>query len=1159
MKKRLTAILALATAFSIATSTALAVDAVKDTSSFNDLKDLDTATKAKYDEMIKAGVFGGMSDSEFGIKQKTTRAQFAKVAALIFQLKVDSSLKTSSFSDVKADDPANGYALPYIEAIYKAGITEGYESGQFNPSGEITKEQLAAFLLRGLGQNAAAESTTGVNDTTVSDWAKGYVALALKNKLLNNGADGTFGGTSAATRDLLLLGSYEAKKQYAPPAVAAVTTVSIVKAEAVGAKTIKVTLNGAIADTTKLNISVTRLGSAVTAAPKWNEAKNEAILTLENKMTEGKYTLRLDPVKDGGLTVVKENGSADVTVQNEKLTKIEFTSASDVIAQGKKVKIDFRALNQYNEQSDLSASRFTISTSPKLTLNTVAGSQSFTLDLYNATQKASKGGLEILDRDQMFTVTILSEENTLQANKAFKVGDIQSIAKVELGDIHYLKGKTSLEPGDKATMDYKAYDQYGFEVTDLFTLRKNTTTYFTGSGGILQGSEVDDDGNSYNKGFAFMDEDADNDGRPDLKITAAEVDNRTLFDNQDVQLSIMPYTGGQTATKNIKVTATNIPYEVTIGSPPKTIAWGDDDVYIPITVKDKQGNQLSTDDIVKNADDIQIYGKGTANVVVGTRGRVETSGAYRGQIKISGLKSNAADEAGKKSGSLTIETLVGRTGKTATLSTSVVERRYPNTVFVSVVPKPKMLPSLDMVDMKTENAFRFKYRDQYGEEFDRDYTGYSVQLTLERTAGTVTDAVYFSRGGYSPTNTTNLNAANNTILLDGVDASRDGYNPAATEIGYYRDKDIFFTANVGDNMEGSYQTTAKLYKGDRAAVTAGKASLVSTATTTTQLIKVKEADTLNYALTPFPNGIYAIDKIAGTLQGSPSVTIKGVTTTEGYSLENMFSGKIEVTAKDTSGNVVKLPNNSVMSVTVSSPAGAAAVNKPKADGAVANNFDAFGIRGKDVGTIGITAMIKPTNYGGMKALSIDKIQVKDDVLTTASLAATYNGKAKIIWLSQLKAGVNIFTGNDTGRLNQKQTFSNITLTDQYNNNTFKNSSVIRVAPVFGITIFISNIKWTSEIKPGTGYIAVESNINGVNNVNGLTNAIAPVPANTDPTDWVFGTVNRVQLNRGDAKYIYVPAKAPDGVTNVEIASFTATMVTASGKSISVDVYPDASK
>lgn len=1158
MKKRLTSILALATVFAIVTSTALAADAVKDTSAFSDLKDLDPAMKAKYDDMIKAGIFSGLSDTEFGMKQKTTRAQFAKVAALIFQLKVDGSLKTSSFSDVKADDPANGYALPYIEAIYKAGISEGYESGQFNPSGEITKEQLAAFLLRGLGQNAAAASTPGVNDNTVSDWAKGYVALALKNKLLSNGADGTFSGTSAATRDMLLLGSYEAKKQFTPAPVQAVTTVSITKAEAVGAKSIKVTLNGAIADPAKLNISVTRSGAAVTAAAKWNEAKNEAVLTLESKMTEGKYTVRLDPVKDGGLTVAKENGSAEISVQDEKLTKIEFTSASDVISQGKKVKIDFRALNQYNEQSDLPASRFTISTSPKLIVNTIAGSQSFTLDLYNATQKTSKGGLEILDRDQMFSVTILSAENTLQASKTFKVGDIQSVAKVELGELRFPKGKTSLEPGEKVTLDYKAYDQYGFEVTDLYTLRKNTTTYFTGTGGILQGTEVDDDGNSYNKGFTFVDEDSDNDGRPDLKITAADADNRTLFDNQDIQLSVMSYSGGQTATKNIKVNATNIPYEVTIGNAPKTIAWGDDDVYIPITVKDKQGNPLSTDDIVKYADDIQIYGRGTANVVVGTRGRVETSGAYRGQIKISGLKSNAADEANKRSGTLTIDALVGRTGKTASLSTSVVERRYPNTVFVSVVPKPKMLPSLDLVDMKTENAFRFKYRDQYGEEFDRDYTGYSVQLTFERTSGSVVDAVYFSRGGYSPTNATNLNAANNTILLDGVDASRDGYNPAATEIGYYRDKDIFFTANVGDNIEGTYQTTAKLYKGDRAAVTSGKASLMSTTTTTTQLIKAKEADSLSYTLTPFPNGIYAVDKIAGVLQGSPSVTIKGVTTTEGYSLENMFSGKVEVTAKDSSGNVVKMPNNSIMSVTVSSPAAAAAVNKPKADGAVANNFDAFGIRGKDVGTIGITAMFKPTNYSGLKAVTMDKIQVKDDVLTTASLAATYNGKSKIIWLSQLKAGVNIFTGNDTGRLNQKQTFSNITMTDQYNNNTFKNSSVIRVAPAFGLSIFISNVKWTSEIKPGTGYIAVESNINGVNNVNGQTNAAAPVPANTDPADWVFSTVNKIQLNRGDAKYIYVPAKAPDGVTNVEIASFTATMVSG-GKSISVDVYPDASK
>ncbi|MWC30724.1 chitobiase/beta-hexosaminidase C-terminal domain-containing protein [Paenibacillus sp. MMS18-CY102] len=191
--------------------------AAKTSADFTDLKDLDAATKAKFDALIAAGVFNGVGEDKFGLKEEMNRAQFAKVAALIFDLKVDGDQKTSSFKDVKSDDAANGYALPYIEAVKAAGITDGYGNGVFNPAGKVTKEQLATFLIRGLGKKEDAKDTPGVNDSTVSDWAKGYVALALELKLLANGADGKFGGQSNATRDLLVLGAYEAKQQYVPP------------------------------------------------------------------------------------------------------------------------------------------------------------------------------------------------------------------------------------------------------------------------------------------------------------------------------------------------------------------------------------------------------------------------------------------------------------------------------------------------------------------------------------------------------------------------------------------------------------------------------------------------------------------------------------------------------------------------------------------------------------------------------------------------------------------------------------------------------------------------------------------------------------------------------------------------------------------------------
>jgi hypothetical protein len=215
MKKSLPLILTAAMAFSMYSTAALGANSSKSSADFTDLQNLDAASKAKFDALISAGVFEGVADHTFGLKDKMNRAQFAKVAALIFGLPVDTSRQSSSFNDVFANDPANGYALPYIEALKQAGLTDGYGLNSFNPAGEVTKEQLAAFLIRGLNKDAEAKAAQAVSDPTVSDWAKGYAALAAQLKLMDS-VGGTFGGTASATRELLVMASYQAKQQYIP-------------------------------------------------------------------------------------------------------------------------------------------------------------------------------------------------------------------------------------------------------------------------------------------------------------------------------------------------------------------------------------------------------------------------------------------------------------------------------------------------------------------------------------------------------------------------------------------------------------------------------------------------------------------------------------------------------------------------------------------------------------------------------------------------------------------------------------------------------------------------------------------------------------------------------------------------------------------------------
>lgn len=185
----------------------------KSADDFTDLKDLPQDLKDKFNSLIQSGVFNGLTDDTFGLDAQMNRAQFAKVAGIIFKLAIDQTLTSSSFTDVRSDDPANSYALPYIEALKKAGLTNGYdaEGKTYKPSGAVSRQELAAFLIRGLGLEEDAKTVKPVSDSSVDAWAKGYVALALEKNLMTNQEDGTFGGSKSATRQMLALACYEAK------------------------------------------------------------------------------------------------------------------------------------------------------------------------------------------------------------------------------------------------------------------------------------------------------------------------------------------------------------------------------------------------------------------------------------------------------------------------------------------------------------------------------------------------------------------------------------------------------------------------------------------------------------------------------------------------------------------------------------------------------------------------------------------------------------------------------------------------------------------------------------------------------------------------------------------------------------------------------------
>jgi hypothetical protein len=730
MKKSLCSIMALAMTFSTLCSiaygaeTETTADAVKTSADFSDLKDLDAGQKARFDEMISAGIFDGVAEGKFGLKEEMNRAQFAKVAAHIFKLKVDASLKTSSFKDVKADDPANGYALPYIEAVKAAGITDGVAEGTYDPAGKVTKEQLAAFLIKGLGLEKDAKANPGLTDDTVSDWAKGYVALAIQKKLLTNGTDGKFGGAAYATRDLLVLSSSAVKEQF--KSVPFNGKYAIASFKATDANVLTLELNGALtAEAEKaLKIELKKDGNAIASGytTTWDKDKKAATLKFNAKFLENKFDVTIS-----GVTNIDDSAkTASLTTTKERITKIEWLTASDTlplavykdsdgVEKAHKIRIDFKATNQYGMKASLSASSFDIKSNDG-SVTPISGEQALYL-----TQEDEQ------ERNDRISITILHEDSVVQVNKVFTVGDEPIVSKVEVGDLISSSGAklAALEAKGSAYLAVKAYDQYGLRVEEKQLLNEGINV--TVSDSDVEFGEDDRDGFVDN---IILDEAAD------LKLRSVE--------NVEKEVTVSLYArDGQAVSKKIKINAAKIPASVEFGAYNYQLAEGDipadDDTvdkkfHIPLIVKDSAGKTLSADEI----SDAYKQGKFDIDSTGGIEladDPIAVSGAYKGMIII-----DKADNKGSQSITVALDDLPDAK---AQLNLSVGDEREAAEIRFSTVPKTYMINS-------SNNEMIFKVYDQYGTELKYDNkaavtsstygvaSDYMIRLNWLNNAGTGT-------------------------------------------------------------------------------------------------------------------------------------------------------------------------------------------------------------------------------------------------------------------------------------------------------------------------------------------------------------------------------------------------------------------------------------
>ncbi|MEW6540762.1 MAG: S-layer homology domain-containing protein [Bacillota bacterium] len=155
--------------------------------------------------MAAKGIAGGMTATTFAPNQNVTRAQFA--ALLIRTLGItEQAAKGGRFTDVAAQ----AWYAGAVETAAAAGLVGGYPDGGFAPNANITRQELAAMVTRGLAHQGkdvkldAAEVEAILarfgDQARISPWARTAAAVAADQDIVRGRADNAFAPRENATR-----------------------------------------------------------------------------------------------------------------------------------------------------------------------------------------------------------------------------------------------------------------------------------------------------------------------------------------------------------------------------------------------------------------------------------------------------------------------------------------------------------------------------------------------------------------------------------------------------------------------------------------------------------------------------------------------------------------------------------------------------------------------------------------------------------------------------------------------------------------------------------------------------------------------------------------------------------------------------------------------
>ncbi|MBO7748030.1 S-layer homology domain-containing protein [Paenibacillus sp. MWE-103] len=637
MKKSLS--LVVAAAMTLTTASVAFADAAPTTT--------ELTAQQKFDALKALGIFNGYPDGSAGLDKQMTRAEFAKVLTKLAKL-----TENTAAAKVYTDVPATHWAAPFIGASTEAKLMNGLGANKFGPSGQVTIEQIAkvADLVAGL------EPIEGEVSGKVSAWAKGYVAAAVKAGLLPELPS----YQTNATRELLVDVTYDLAKPEQAQELA-------ITAKVAGVKKIEVQLNKAV-DASKVTFEVKNAtGGAVNVSKTTFAADNKsATLEFPSNLLTGDLTITAKGAE--------KEVSAKVTVEAEKVTKIEFLSDKAVFnrTDARIVTTTVKVSNQYGE--DITAAKAgSLTVTSAAGVPTLASNGVLTLD-------NTKANIAFV-KDQKFTVSAVDAGTGTFTSTTLTVSDRAQVAELTIDKLYNADGNTLAVGSDASTfyLEVTAKDQYGNKITDPTIFKQDTLIQ------SFNPTVVD-----VSKTANVVTYDANLDGGV-LKIQLGGTPAAGT-----AKVNIISVTSGKSASFDVNVKDAVKVDTLSLSAPAVAVAGSD--IEIPFSAVDQFGVAVTTASAINNSG--AILSKASS---AGTLAFVQDYVKKTPKLVLSGVTAK---------GPVTI-TIISGTGKVFNLNLSVVDSAVA-TVVTGTKDLATQLAKSAVVALDTDNVV---VKDQYGRDF----------------------------------------------------------------------------------------------------------------------------------------------------------------------------------------------------------------------------------------------------------------------------------------------------------------------------------------------------------------------------------------------------------------------------------------------------------